>query len=154
MNYPVREACPEDAEAIAGLIAFLGYKLEASCIGDRLHAYRYKFSRVFVASEGVSVVGFLSFHAIPMFHEIAMLGRITAMAVDPRHQRQGIGACLLRAAEAFAIQNGCTRMEVTSGDRREQDAHLFYAAQGYHSDCRRFLKHLKPSPTCAPDSRS
>jgi hypothetical protein len=45
-------------------------------------------------------------------------------------------------AEEAAAACGCLRMEVTSGDHREQDAHLFYQAQGYRADCRRFIKDL------------
>ena len=142
MQHQIREARSEGAETIARLIDVLGYELDSIRIFDRLEAYRDDFSRVFVASNDAGLVGFLSFHAIPLFHETAMLGRITAMAIDPHHQRKGIGSSLVRAAEHFAISVGCSRMEVTSGDRREQDAHLFYAGQGYRSDCRRFLKHL------------
>lgn len=140
MPHQIREARPEDAETIAQLIQVLGYELNSIQIADRFKAYRNDFSRVFVALDDASLVGFLSFHAIPLFHETAMLGRITAMAINPSHQREGIGSSLVKAAEDFAISVGCSRMEVTSGDKREQDAHLFYIAQGYHSDCRRFLK--------------
>ena len=69
------------------------------------------------------------------------------MAIDRDHQRAGIGASLVEAAEAFAISVGCFRVEVTSGDRRKQDAHLFYAAKGYVSDCRRSLKRLPDTNT-------
>lgn len=142
MQHQIRKACPEDAETIARLIDVLGYGLNSIYVTDRLEAYHDNFSRVFVAFNDTGLVGFLSFHAIPLFHEAAMLGRITAMAIDPIHQREGIGSSLVKAAEDFAISVGCSRMEVTSGDRREHDAHLFYAAQEYRSDCRRFLKHL------------
>ncbi len=98
---------------------------------------------MWVAVCGDGVAGFLSFHAIPLFHEPGRLGRITAMAIDPAFQRQGVGRALVAAAEVFAIQSGCQRMEVTSGDRREKDAHVFYRALGYDSDCRRFLKRVE-----------
>jgi hypothetical protein len=50
------------------------------------------------------------------------------MAIDPNHQRKGIGGCLVKAVENFGISIGCLRMEVTTGDRREHDAHRFYSA--------------------------
>lgn len=143
MHNQIRESQPEDAEYIARLIAVLGYGLEASQVSERLEACVNEFSKVFVALNEATVVGFLSFHAIPLFHQQAMLGRITAMAVDPLCFRQGIGSSLLKAAEEFAIRIGCSRVEVTSGDHREGDAHRFYASQGYGSDCRRFLKQLE-----------
>lgn len=143
MHHQIRESQPEDAESIARLIAVLGYGLETSQVSERLEACGNESSRVFVALDGATVVGFLSFHAIPLFHQQSMLGRITAMAVDPMHFRQGIGSSLLKAAEDFAIRVGCSKVEVTSGDHREGDAHHFYASQGYGSDCRRFLKQLQ-----------
>lgn len=143
MHHQIREAQAGDAESIAQLIGVLGYGLESSQVSERLEAYGNESSRVFVAMDNATVVGFLSFHAIPLFHQQAMLGRITAMAIDPLHFRQGIGSSLLKAAEDFAVRAGCSRIEVCSGDHREGDAHLFYNSQGYHSDCRRFQKHLR-----------
>ena len=140
--HEIRGARSEDAEPLARLIGILGYELSSGRIADRLEAYNDNFSRVFVACQSAEPVGFLCFHGITLFHEASTLGRITAMAIDPHHHRKGIGSCLVLAAENFAISIGCSRMEVTSGDRREHDAHLFYRAQGYDSDCRRFLKHF------------
>lgn len=142
MPLSIRTATAEDATAIAALIRILGYSLPSDEVPARLAEYSGQRSRVFLALSGESVVGFLSFHAMPMFHEAACLGRITAMAIDPKFHRQGIGRALVQAAEDFARECGCPRIEVTSGDHRAQDAHLFYQSQGYETDCRRFLKRL------------
>jgi GNAT superfamily N-acetyltransferase len=146
MAHQIRQAHAGDAAGIAHLIAVLGYGLAAQDVPARLEVYADDASKVFVAvhASGV-IVGFLSFHAIPLFHEAGALGRITAMAIDPEHQRRGVGTALVRAAEEFARACGCVRIEVTSGDRREKDAHVFYASLGYASDCRRFLKRLEES---------
>lgn len=138
----IRQARDGDAEALARLLAVLGYPTEAAVVPSRLRAYQEPHSRVWVATWEGGVVGFLSFHAMPLFHEPGRLGRITAMAIEPAFQRRGVGRALVAEAEAFATQCGCERMEVTSGDRREKDAHVFYRALGYESDCRRFLKQL------------
>jgi GNAT superfamily N-acetyltransferase len=144
MAYEIRQARVEDAEAIAALNVVLGYGLPTTEVPARLEAYGGDASRVFVAVHASgAVAGFLSFHATPLFHETGALGRITALAIEPGHQRRGVGRALVQAAEDFARECGCLRMEVTSGDRREADAHLFYAALGYASDCRRFLKRLE-----------
>ncbi len=142
-EFVIRQAQPGDAGAIASLIAVLGYALDGDAVPGRLAAYTREGSQVLVAVRDAVVTGFLSFHAIPLFHAEGFLGRITAMAVDPRHQRRGIGTALVLAAEQHAREHGCTRMEVTSGDRRVKDAHVFYAGLGYAVDCRRFLKHLE-----------
>ena len=142
MHPEIRDAQASDAESIARLIAVLGYPMEASEVVIQLKVYGDESSRVFVALWDNHIVGFLSFHAIPLFHESTKLGRITAMAIDPLFQRKGIGRSLVKAAEDFAEVAGCSRMEVTSGDRRKQDAHPFYLSQEYRLDCRRFLKIL------------
>ena len=46
------------------------------------------------------------------------------------------------AVERYAARIGCSRIEVTSGDHREQDAHIFYQILGYKADCRRFIKSI------------
>ena len=49
------------------------------------------------------------------------------------------GRRLVAEAEEFAWNNGCARIEITSGDHRP-DAHAFYEAIGYFQDSRRFVK--------------
>ncbi len=143
-EYTIRRATVNDVEGLSHLISVLGYSLAVPEMAQRLEAYDTDASRVFVAVHASGgLAGFLSFHATPLFHETGFLGRITAMAIDPAHQRRGVGTALVRAAEDFARSSGCLRMEVTSCDRREKDAHVFYAGLGYASDCRRFLKRLE-----------
>jgi GNAT superfamily N-acetyltransferase len=50
-----------------------------------------------------------------------------------------LGRRLVAEPEEFAWNNGCARIEITSGDHRP-DAHGFYEAIGYFQDCRRFIK--------------
>lgn len=142
MDHQIRTAQPSDADAISRLMAVLGYELAPDQVKQTLASYQRQSGAVLVATEDGRVVGFLSAYASPLFHQLGSLGRITAMAIDPAHFRKGIGASLVEAAEQFAMERGCLRMEVTSGDHREQDAHLFYLAQGYEPDCRRFIKRL------------
>jgi len=141
----IRDAIPSDADALSELISELGYRLSPPGIVQRLDRHNDDFSKVFVAIAEGRVAGFLSFHAIPLLHESSSLGRITAMAIHSDYQRQGIGTSLVQAAEDHARSLNCSRLEVTSGDHREQDAHVFYTSLGYRSDCRRFLKPLPAS---------
>ncbi len=142
MPHVIREARSADADAISRLITALGYTLGPEEVIGRLAVHADGVGKVLVAEENGSVFGFLSFHAIPLFHQTGTLGRVTAMAIDPGHHRRGIGRLLVAAAEKIAVEGGCRKMEVTSGDHREQDAHLFYQSLGYGTDCRRFLKDL------------
>lgn len=68
-----------------------------------------------------------------------LIGRITSLVIDSDQRGVGIGQLLVEAADQFFISSGCVRAEVTSGDQRA-DAHVFYQAQGYLPDERRFMK--------------
>ncbi len=64
------------------------------------------------------------------------------MCIRSNRQREGIGRALLTRLDEIASRCGCVRVEVTSGDRRAKEAHLFYQACGYAIDSRRFQKML------------
>jgi GNAT superfamily N-acetyltransferase len=94
---------------------------------------------VFVADDQGAVIGLLCFSIIPLLHVSEGLGRISALVVRSQFKGQGVGRRLVAEAEEFAWNNGCARIEITSGDHRS-DAHAFYEAIGYFQDCRRFIK--------------
>ncbi|WP_338684853.1 GNAT family N-acetyltransferase [Haloferula helveola] len=138
----IREADDGDAESISSLLMELGYELGPVEVKKRIGVYRESSDTVLVADEVGEVVGFVSFHVIPLFHASGNLGRITAMCIRSDRQRQGVGRALLAGLDGFARARGCGRIEVSSGDQRAQDAHLFYQACGYAIDSRRFQKML------------
>jgi GNAT superfamily N-acetyltransferase len=76
---------------------------------------------------------------IPLMHADGYLGRVTSLVVAESNRRQGLGRLLLSTAEEYAWSNGCSRMEITSGDHRP-DTHAFYEHLGYQVDCRRFIR--------------
>ena len=96
---------------------------------------------VLVCAEISSLTGVVSAHAIPLFHQPGELVRITALSVRQGRERQGIGRCLIRAIENWAVARGAARIEVTSGDHRE-GAHRFYRAMGYGVESLRFIKRM------------
>jgi len=143
----IRSATGEDAGELCRLIDQLGYEQTGAGMSACLNAYDSQGSVVLVAEIEGRVIGFISLHAIPLFHTPDNLGRITAMCVASGYRRVGVGGELLRALEKEANRMGCSRIEVSSGDRRESDAHLFYQKHGYGLESRRFIKHLSSGPT-------
>jgi len=136
----VRRASSEDSSRIATLLTGLGYPADEKFARERLEYLSVREDdAVWVAECAGEVAGFLSFHVTPLFHAAGGLGRITALSVDARFHRRGIGGMLVAAAESFGWERGCLRIEVTSGDHRA-DAHAFYETAGYGLDCRRFIK--------------
>jgi GNAT superfamily N-acetyltransferase len=142
MKITVRPADAEDAAAIAACLAPLGYSTSTTLVAEKLSALMHSSSDTVLVAEdpNIGIVGVVSVHLVPLFHAAGNLARLTALAVAAGHQRKGVGRALVEAAEAFAWQRDCGRVEVTSGDHRE-DAHTFYRALGYGMDERRFIKH-------------
>ena len=67
--------------------------------------------------------------------------RVTALVVDRRARRRGVGKLLMEHAERMGSAAGCEFVELTSAiDRTE--AHAFYRNIGYNSNSLRFRKPL------------
>ena len=67
--------------------------------------------------------------------------RVTALVVDCRARRRGIGKLLMDRAESLASTAGCEIVELTSAATRAE-AHAFYRSIGYEPNSLRFRKVL------------
>jgi GNAT superfamily N-acetyltransferase len=136
----IRDAELSDAVSLVKLIHQLGYSILPNAVGARIaDLAESPFDRVLIAEADGDVSGILSMHLIPMFHASGYYGRITALVVLEAKRGQGIGTRLVEEAENWAWSQGCTKIEVTSGDHRTE-SHRFYESRGYRCDIRRFLK--------------
>lgn len=138
----VREATPDDAAAIARLLAELGYPWTPDIVAERLKALNAIGNTALVAQRGDEVVGVLTLSAMLVLHRPQPVGRISAFVVTERCRGQGIGRTLVDAAERHLSAKGCGLVEVTSNRRRE-DAHAFYERLGYERTSYRFAKPLE-----------
>jgi GNAT superfamily N-acetyltransferase len=132
----IRDAAPEDARAIAALIATLGYEVSEADIRARLTG-----ASVLVADQG-GVVGVITTNVMNVLHRPTPVGRISMMVVAETLRGQGIGAALVAEAEARLKAKGCGLVEVTSNARRER-AHAFYERLGYERTSFRFARTLQ-----------
>ena len=140
----VRDAKKEDAQSIAALLDELGYP--ATCefaLGKIKRLGQRKHDRILVAEKSGQVAGVVSLHIMPLLHRRYNLCRVTAMVVRSDHRRQYIGQRLMEMAEAYARANGCSRIEITSSEKRI-DAHTFYGSCGYAERSKRFCKDIEP----------
>jgi GNAT superfamily N-acetyltransferase len=133
MSIRVRDAEADDALAVSRLLGVLGYP--ASVPEARAHIGRFErdpASRVQVALEAEvpDAVGLLATHLVPRLDRDLAVCRITELVVDPELRRRGIGVALPAAAESEAHRHGARRIELSSGERRE-DSHPFYLASGF-----------------------
>jgi ribosomal protein S18 acetylase RimI-like enzyme len=139
----VRDATREDAAALSSLLATLGYPALPEVVVQRLVALQGSDSsgRILVATDGSTVLGFLTLHLTPTLHRETAVGRITGIAVSPEAQGRGAGGVLVAAAEAYFRQQELVRVEVTSGPTHRA-AHDFYRHLGYVDQGVRFAKRL------------
>jgi ribosomal protein S18 acetylase RimI-like enzyme len=139
----VRDAGPEDAEALVPLLTALGYPTKAAVIGQRLNELLRTdpTGRVLVASVDGRISGFAVLHVTPVLHRLTGVGRVTALAVLPSARRASVGKQLIDACERHFTALGLERIEVTSGPLHEQ-AYSFYRRLGYQDQGVRFAKRI------------
>lgn len=137
----IRRAEAGDADALAALIGQLGYEALPSEVAARLETMAAESRLVLVAELDGAMAGCLSTSVMRVLHRPAPVGRISMMVVDEALRGQGIGATMVRAAEAALAAQGCTMVEVTSNQRRTE-AHRFYERLGYEKTSVRLAKTL------------
>lgn len=145
----IRRATRADAGALAPLLGALGYPAESAAVAARLEALLGSGrDAVLVAEDGAAggaLLGVLALHWGVMLHQPAPVARIGSLVVAEAARGRGVGAALVRAAEALARAEGCAVLELTTGKGR-REAHAFYAAQGFEWTALRFGRALGGGP--------
>jgi GNAT superfamily N-acetyltransferase len=142
-THDVRPAEKRDAEAIANLLNQLGYPSNSAEVAARLDRMQDSGgSLVLVAAGDDGIVGLATAHVLTVINRTSDVAWLTALVVDHRVRRHGVGRLLVSAVEAFARQSGCERLSVTTYMERA-DAQAFYTQVGFELTGRRFGKPLK-----------
>jgi GNAT superfamily N-acetyltransferase len=143
----IRAATLSDAEALAPLLAALGYPAEPAAVAARLGKLLGSTrDAVLIAEEaeeggGSAALGVVALHWGAMLHQPAPVARIGSLVVGEGARGRGVGALLVREAAALARKEGCAVLELTTG-RQRHAAHAFYAAQGFAWTALRFGRAL------------
>jgi GNAT superfamily N-acetyltransferase len=137
----IRDARPEDAEAIAGLLGQLGYPTDPSAIAPRLERLSIVGDRVVVAELDGTVTGMAHFQATPSLTYDRPTAKVGGLVVDEAHRASGIGRALLAELEQEARARGCVLVSLTAASRRAA-AHEFYRHVGLEETGKRFDKRL------------
>jgi GNAT superfamily N-acetyltransferase len=136
----VRDAETGDAEALARLCTQLGYAATPSSMPARLARLGAAGgARALVATEGGEVIGLATVHLRHALNHATPLAQLSLLVVDEHVRGRGVGRALVAAAEAWAREQGCHRMIVTTALQRS-DAHAFYERIGYAHTGRRYGK--------------
>jgi len=129
----IREARTADEARILELLPLIPQNAGLSDPAKRAAAQRFRESLaldVLVAEVDGRAVGFLALSFVPVLSGLRAL--IDDMAVDPKCQRQGIGAALLEAAIQRADQRSATHLLVDTS-RGDAAAREFYQACGFEA---------------------
>lgn len=137
----VRLAQPGDAAAVAGLFRQLGYPSTIDEVRGRLIERGGDSVWAQVAEIDGNVAGIIVVNLIAPLHVAGRWALVSALVTDETTRSAGIGAALLAAAERFAREQGCSRVELSSSERRTR-AHAFYRQNGFEEERKRFVKHL------------
>ena len=139
----IRDVTVSDSPALARLLAQLGYPAGVAQVARRLARLEASAAdRLLVAEVDGEVVGLASLHVSPSLEYDGDAGKVSALVVDERYRRRGIGEALLRSVEAAARERGCVLLFLTTAERRK-DAHAFYRRVGLAETGRRFAKPLE-----------
>ena len=141
MPLTIRDARATDAEAIAGLLAQLGYATQPDAVPSRLQRLAIVGDRVVVADLDDQVVGLAQLHVSPTLEHEQPAANVSALVVDEAHRGEGIGRALVEAMETEARARRCVRLFLTTSVRREE-AHEFYRRVGLEETGKRYGKPL------------
>jgi GNAT superfamily N-acetyltransferase len=127
----IRLARPEDAEALTNLAGQLGYPSTVAQIRKRFEMLleRSEENAVFVAESDGNILGWVHTHIYTLLVDDPET-EIGGLVVDEKYRGQSIGEKLMRAAEAWTLEKGCSSVYLRSNVIRTQ-AHEFYKRLGY-----------------------
>jgi ribosomal protein S18 acetylase RimI-like enzyme len=94
-----------------------------------------------LAETAGAAAGLCCLRLVPYIGQDAPYAEVTQLYVRAEHQRRGIGAHLLREAEARAVEAGATCVHIITGSDNHE-AQAFYRAQGYASETVVFDKYF------------
>ena len=134
-----RDAGPDDAEWIAGLLSDEGYPAGATDIVRRLERFVERECPVRIAEAGGERAGFVACQVIPRFEHDDLIVRVMALGVDPGVRCRGVGAALMAEAETIAERIDAAFLEVTAGHHRPGARRRFEAA-GYDGSLTSYLR--------------
>jgi GNAT superfamily N-acetyltransferase len=138
----IRSAQSEDVEALANLMAELGYSTSSEQMRRRFKAISDDASNgTLVAEREGKVLGMVGLRIERSYVSDDRYVQIRDFVVGSEHRGKGVGRTLLSAAEDWARRRGARDVMLTTHKRRT-DAHRFYRSMGYEATGYRFYKAL------------
>ena len=128
----MRRARPGDALGLRRLLRELGYEPRDPRATDETIAQvvRHPEAAVFVAVEGIDVLGYIALSHRPQMRLGGRLASIDELVVSEGHRGTGVGTRLLDAAITHARSLHCVRLEVEQRRSRDSYGRRFYQERG------------------------
>lgn len=128
-----REVQIADAPFLVPLMEQLGYSIDEAIMKENILNYIHlPNQKAWVAEKSKQVVGCIAVAITNYFHRPGSFLRVITMIVEEKERRSGIGQNLMDFAEEFALDQGCSHIELTSGMHRAKlGSHQFYRSLGY-----------------------
>lgn len=128
----VRRARPGDASHVLVLVEQLGYQPDTRGFDETFaQVVRHPEAAVFVAAEGLRVLGYLAMSHRPQIRLGGRAAYIDELIVDERRRGDGLGTALLQEAIRYARGLGCTRVDLHTGRARQSYQRGFYVGHGF-----------------------
>jgi GNAT superfamily N-acetyltransferase len=138
----IRNAQSEDVDALANLMAELGYPTSSEQMRRRFEAISHDPSNgTLVAEREGKVLGMVGLRIERSYGSDDSYVQFRDFVVGSEHRGEGVGRALLSAAEDWARRRGA-RDVMLSTHKRRTDAHRFYRSMGYEATGYRFYKAL------------
>lgn len=139
----VRIASRADAAAVVPLLTQLGYPTTREQLAARFERVSGSDAdRAWVAvGTDDAVIGFAAGHYFLPYELDGPLAELTALVVDEKERRGGVGRALVESFESWVRGVGAVRCSVATAFRRT-DAHAFYERLGYVQLARKYQRAL------------
>ena len=128
----VRRARPGDASHVYALVEQLGYHPDHRGFDETFaQVVRHPEAAVYVAVEGLRVIGYLAMSQRPQIRLGGRAACIDELVVDEKRRAEGVGSALLDAALGYARGLGCLRVDLSTARGRQSYQRGFYLAHGF-----------------------
>jgi GNAT superfamily N-acetyltransferase len=128
----VRRARPGDASHVFALVEQLGYSPDHRGYDETFaQVVRHPEAAVFVAVEGLRVIGYLSMSHRPQIRLGGRAAYLDELVVEERRRNEGVGTALLESAMAYVRGLGCRRVDLNTSRSRASYDRGFYLAHGF-----------------------
>ena len=143
----IRRSRPGDALAVRKLLRDLGYAGSSRATDETVsHVLKHPEAFVFVAVEGLEVIGYIALSVRPQMRLAGLLATIDELVVAEGRRAASVGTQLLEVGVQHARNLQCRRIEIQTSRERESYKRRFYEKRGFSEVDSAVLRIDLPAP--------